>query len=261
MSDFLTGYKPDDAVQRVTDERAGLVVPPSLSAPIGNTITQNRDVFDPPRRAQMKSNYCVRFAMCRALEHAEVKGGLPYIPFSPLFLGWHDAMQGDQGLNTGTQIYLSAAAANRYGVCSEDGYPWQKSAADDYLVRMRQRPPDDMYPEAERHQVVNSYRINDGNVGTMLDVLRRGFGFVFGMPLFTSFYDTGDDGIVNNTSGRLEGWHAMYGLDADVVGGVQGVWVDNSWSEVFGKEGRVFLNVGEISRFKDIRVVTGVEQL
>lgn len=264
MPDLGTGYRPDDPAQRVTDTLAGLVLPPTLSVTPGQVTTDNRAKFNPPRRNQRRSNFCVRFAVCRALEHLEVRRGGKRVPFSPLFHSWNDAMQGDQGLNVGTQIYLSANAASIVGVCSEDRVPWE-IAPDDYLTRMKARPNAEAFREAERHQVLpgsGSLRIPNGDWAGMKATLERGIGFVFGMPLRTSAFkvmNPAKGGIIDNTSGMIEGYHAMYALDAKVVNGKQYVSIDGSWAE----QDELLVEVGRFGtdEFTDNRAFLDMEEI
>lgn len=254
-----TGYRPDTATQRSSESTGRLREVFSLNRVSGPITTKNADSFHPPRRNQKRSNFCVRFGMCRALEHAESRIGKPYVPYSPLFLGWHDAMQGDQGANVGTQIYLSAQAAHAVGVCSDDLHPWEIQPHD-YLSRMRTRPDSEMYAEAERHQVVESFRLTDGVLETMLSALEGGFGFVYGMPLRQSFFDStqGDGGVVNNSGGVIVGYHAMYAIDARVVNGKQFIVVDGSWGEK--EHYLVPAGVFGTAEFRDLRVVVRTEE-
>lgn len=260
---IFTGFRPDTDDQRRADFDNDRVawIRFGLDLRLGAAITtENSDSFHPPRRKQKRSNFCVRFAMCRALEHAESRIGKPYDAYSPLFLAWHDAMQGDQGENVGTQIYLSAQAAHAIGICSEDLYPFE-IMPEDYLARMRSRPNSETYVEAERHQIVESFRIADGNIAEMLGALGKGFGFVFGMPLRQSFFDStqGDGGVVDNSGGAILGYHAMYGIDARVVNGKQFIVVDGSW----GEAAHYLIPAGAFgtNEFRDLRVVVRAEEL
>lgn len=262
MLDLGTGYRPDGHEQRDLDERRGLIVPPELSAAPGLVTTDNRKVFSPPRRNQKKSNYCVRFSTCRGLEHLLVRAGRPALQFSPLFQGWNDAMPGDQGENVGTQVYLAAAAANKIGVCSESLYPFELAVAGDYLTRMKVRPGAEAFREAERHQVVESRRLPDGDWPAMLGMLQRGIGIVFGMPLRTSFFTStngGQGGVVDNSTGKVEGWHAMYVIDAEEFQGKQYVVVDGSWAEP--KPYLIPVGAFGTNEFRDLRVFIDIEEL
>lgn len=260
IGDFGTGYRPDDDAHRVTDEHAGKML---TIAPVsaGTFETDNRALFNPPRRNQKKSNFCVRFAMDRALRHLAARKKQKDIPFSPLFMAWNDAMPGDQGYNVGTQIYLSAQAATKYGVCSDDAYPFEISP-DDYLTRMKWRPNGEAYREAERHQMTESLRIENGDWLMMAATLQRGIGFVFGMPIRESalkVMNPAKGGIIDNSGGKIIAYHAMYVIDAKIVGGQQHVEIDGSWAE----ENPLLLPVGKFGtdEFTDIRVVVDQEEV
>lgn len=253
----MLGYRPDSIAQRAADYAAGNVYE-SRRYSAGLVRTENRDKFDVPVRDQMQSNFCVRFAVARAMEYCEVVAGRDWAPFSPLFHAWNDAMSGDQGLNVGTQIYLSAEAAQVIGLCSEDREPWELSQPHDYLQRMKVRPSPAAYAEAGRHQVVKHSRVRDGDVAAVLDSLQRGNVLVLGVPVREGFWKTRADGIISNV-GAITGWHAMLCRDAVVIGGAQFVEFDNSWSARFGDQGRVRMTVTQLAEFRDGRVFAAVE--
>ena len=252
------GYIPDDDSQRWMDRVSGRMYSPVLAAPSAPVQTDDPPVI--PIRDQGSSNFCVRFAMCRALEHAEALATGSWLGhFSPLFHAWNDAMPGDQGLNEGTQIYLSAQAASRYGICSELAHPWERSRPDDYMTRMRSRAPDHCYREAARHQVIDDYRIMDGDVTGVLGAILDGFAGVYGTPVGETF-STNDDGILINV-GAIRGWHAMTARQLIVLANTQYVKCDNSWSEAWGHQGSCLVSLSEIARWRDIRVVRKAEVL
>lgn len=252
------GFRPDSDAHRVTDELAGRTLPASFSAASG-VVTHNRDLWAPPVRNQRKSNFCVRFAGCDALDFLRVKAGKPSAPFSPLFASWNDAMPGERGQNVGTMIYLFAQAAKTIGVCSEDAYPWELTA-DDYLTRMKVRPPEFAYTEAERHQATGSYRLLDGDPGQILASLQKGLVVQIGFPVDKGFEDTGADGMAPPfVPADLLGWHSTLVVDADMIDGTQYFWVRNSWGPTWGKGGNYLVRATEATRWRDGRVYTDTE--
>lgn len=226
-------------------------------------VTHNRDAFMPRIKDQRRSNGCVGFSGATALEQAEFRATNRKPPeYSPLF-GWYNArdVEGSAGMNVGCTIRDYAEQAKRKGVCSEDRLPFAESTSDDYLVRLANRPSALAYEEAERHQVLETYVWADADVTAAYDALSRGYGFQTAFPVFASFFDTPASGIVAPWSGPLAGWHAVYIIDADVVNGVAGFWVINSWGIHFGKGGLFFISLDQYKRHQDNRVYSKLEVL
>lgn len=226
-------------------------------------VSKNRDRFLPETKDQRRSNACVGFSGALALEALEfaVTGKVPP-KYSPMF-GWYNARAaiGQQGVNSGCTIRDYAECAKRYGVCSEDREPFNLEKLDDYLVRLSHRPSAASYEEAERHQILESYALPDGDLEAAGDALVRGYGFQTAFPVYDSFFDTPATGIVPKWLGNLSGWHAVYAIDIDRVDGVWGLWMVNSWGKDFGKGGQFFISQEMYARFQDSRVYSKVEVL
>lgn len=226
-----TGWRPDDPLTRYLDSvMPGAVMKPPVGA-LGAVETDNAAKFLPRFKDQKRSQFCVRFAVTTLIEHLESRLGLPYVAKSPLMLAWTSAAPGDQGRNVGTYVALGVQAAATYGVCSDDHYPFERQPGD-YLIRLKLRPDDETFRIAERHQVTKSQRIPDGDWPTMAGSLQRGISFAFGTPLRSSalaLMNTDKGGVVDNSSGAIEGYHSMVALDGVVVGGKQYVRLIDSW--------------------------------
>lgn len=250
------GYIPDSTEQRAADIITHKVF--GVTAPGDPSETNWKEVAPIPIRDQGTSNFCVRFAMTRALEHLEwVTTGEDRGHFSPLFLAWFDAMPGWQGRNEGTQIYRSAEALRMYGVCGEAAYSWERDRPGDYLRRMGVAPHARPRAEALRHQSMKDYRISDGDVDAVFAAIERGHAVVFGCPVGSTF-KTDADGVLLN-SGALRGYHAMTARDIKMVRGEPMADTDNSWGRGWGEKGTCLIPPSEIRKWQDIRVVTGLE--
>lgn len=261
---YTRGLIPDD---RLEIHRAGVsdpVVVPRFggSADIGPTGSVETVVDSQlaihPVRDQGLTQGCTRHAITGGLERWEAKElGRPVSYQSPPFLIYVDDPP-NRGRNLGQAIFVSAAAAARYGVCSDAMFP---------LVVKGQRPEDrinivpdrEAFIEAERHQVTGHYRIEDGDVAGVHNGLVRGHDVVFGLLLREGFYSrTGVDGIVKNT-GDPVGWHAMLCVGFVSIQGTLYAAVRNSYGTDFGYHGYVYLTLAEMERARDLRVFTNLE--
>lgn len=211
-----------------------------------------------PVRDQQQTNYCTRYAVCGALELWEAREmGQRVSYLSPHFLAWVDDPS-YRGRNLGQAIYISADAARRYGVCSDMEFP-SATLTERPQDRVSTAPDRTAYTEAERHQVLQSYRIEDGDLPAVYAALVQGHSVVFGMYLREGFYTrTGVDGIVKNT-GNGVGWHAMLCVALVTVGGVLYALTRNSYGTDFGHHGYVLIPMDEMEKARDLRVFTNLE--
>lgn len=256
--DFGRGYRPDGVAQRVLD----VSVPTSFSASTPHDADLIAALGVPyPVKNQKKSNFCVRFARASACEIVAVlHGQAPLVSLSPLMAAWDDAMPGDQGRNVGTQIYLSAEAARTIGTCLEATYPFELTTNDDYLTRMKVRPPEYAYVEAERHQAVKSYRLPDGDFTAIIAALDNDCPVQIGTPIRPNFWNgLNADGVIDNKGTPIDGYHSMLVVGMKQIGSKWYFKLLNSWGVQPGDQGYVWWPLDQVSEWTDGRCYTEVE--
>lgn len=255
-----TGMILDRIDDRQAESLSGHVVAPRFGSFSASPITATMDLVDLdeeaaawPAHDQGMTNYCTRYALCDAMSRLDPDW--PRMAFSPHFLAWVDAPT-ERGRNLGQSIFVSAAAAEKHGVCTSMAFPPAVfgEAPED---RVAITPPSHAFEEAARHQVVSHYRILDGDVGTCHEALTRGLSVVFGLLLREGFRRP-VLGVVDNR-GREIGWHAMLlrgfvAIGADIYGVVR-----NSWGSNWGRNGYCLLSLGELRLARDLRVIVETE--
>lgn len=242
----------------------------AYAAPAGPTVTRNRDVWAPKAWDQKRSNQCVGFSGARAQSMA-LAAALSKDPgarldpndvteYSPTFGWWNAKDAGDKPYNVGVTITSYVRAAKSYGQAMREIAPFEVSK-DDYVTRYGVRPSAAAYENASRHQLLDSLRVDDGDVAGILAAIDAGYPAQFGYPIFESFEDTGSDGIVKPHAGKFRGWHAMVFWDLDVINGKQYAVALNSWGAGFGKSGWLHFDVDALARTSDVWVYTQQEMV
>lgn len=247
---YGTGWIPDAPEKDSKDWTI-----PSLPRPSGTVVTRNRDVFSPPARNQKRSNECTNFSLALAMQHAHQRQEGRSFPFSAQFNAWCSRTQEERETNTGVMIRTACDAVRRYGICSEDQHPFEASGAD-YLTRLATTPPDDAFSEARNHQSLKHYRVADGDIGGIEAAMAAGYGVIIGIPLYANFHNPPSTGVIPLPAGGITGYHAMYALDVDVIGGEQVYLTLNHWSPQWGALGRCWLRRRHLEEARDLWVIT-----
>lgn len=253
------GMIPDALEEVERDHRFGLVVAPRFGSPSAAAIEPTMTLDDVDAEAdswpcldQGLTLYCTRYAICSAMTLLDEQ----HIEFSPHYLAWMDAPT-ERAQNLGQAIVTSAHAAARYGVCSWMAHP-SETLGQRPEHRVGTMPQPHAHAEAERHQVLAHYRIEDGDVATCYEAVQRGESVVFGVYLRAGFYAVGESGLVRN-EGTGAGWHAMLLRGFTTIAGqVVGV-VRNSYGGAFGRRGYVLLTLDEMAKARDLRVLRSAE--
>ena len=234
-----------------------------------SAVSKNRDVYLAVTRDQEQCNGCVGFSARLAQQIAEAMArkadgmdprDTPEL--SPFFAWYNSRGDADKTLNVGAQIREADTMAKRYGVCLDGAWPFEEVEGD-YKRRLAIKPPAAAYEQAARHQLLDAYRIPDGDVGGIQASLLAGHPVQFGFPVYDSFFDTPTDtGLVRYPwAGPFAGLHAVTAQDCDVVMAKDGAWIQNSWSNHFGKMGWCFFPVAALATAKDIWAYTQSERL
>lgn len=243
--------KADFRVKMSREEMDAITLPSSVQLPA------------PPILDQKTTNSCTGFAtsslyryMLRAL------GKLDFQP-SPLFnywfgrhvprLGWEEEDEGAMPRDV-----MQSMISN--GVIREEFWPFSE---DPEIVN--RRPPQTLLAAAKNNRVVEGKYVRmlaDDNLFHLKYSLAQRLPFLVGIDVYSSFFDTGDDGMapMPQTNQTFEGGHLLYcvGFDDDF----QRFKCPNSWGLDWGDAGFAWIpyayiaNAGLAGDFWRIEAIT-----
>lgn len=160
---------------------------------------------------QGNSNACTSFAANLLVAVAREKAGIPYTEpsFAATWYWTKLALFGPAVAkqNVGASIREAVLSTRREGIAPSSLFPFAN-----YLNR---EPGPEVATEAEKHQSLYFFRVDDYEKGIDVDFLYRclaeGWPVSISLPLYDSFEPEYGTGLVPypNTNDRLEGWHTM----------------------------------------------------
>ena len=160
----------------------------------------------------------------------------------------------DKSEDTGASIRDAFKAMNKYGICSENLWPYNTNW-------FANKPSERCYTEALDHQTIRYEKITPVVKTSIQEALFNGHPINCGIPVYESFEsdEVARTGIVpmpNKCKEQLLGYHAICMLDYDK----DGVWCLNSWGKYCGKGGTFHLNWEFVLKYaSDIWVLYTVE--
>lgn len=182
---------------------------------------------------------CTAQALVGALEVIERLSGKKVEDLSRLFLYYNERMiEGTVGFDSGAQLRTGIKALTKYGVCEEALWGYTPSA---FTVR----PSAVAYKAAQDHQILQYHRLHTLN--DMLECLSRGFPFVCGFSVYSSFMDLKAPWIVTLPTGAEsnEGGHAILIVGFDLR---RGLFIcRNSWGSDWADRGYFYMPLEYLS--------------
>jgi C1A family cysteine protease len=187
-----------------------------------------KDVYD---QGQLGS--CTANAIGAAFEFGLLKQKAQDFMPSRLFIYYNErVMEGTVDTDSGAMIRDGIKSVSKQGVCHEDDWKYD-------ISQFAQKPPENCYTEAEKHQV-SSYQRVTRVLNQMKGCLAHGYPFVFGFSVYESFESdavarTGVVPMPDIAREQLLGGHAVLAVGYDDAD--QRFLVRNSWGEGWGDGG------------------------
>lgn len=161
---------------------------------------------------------------------------------SRLFSYYIARADNEKGNDSGAMIRDSFKAINKYGLCSEQLWPY-------ITTRFADKPPDIAFKEAQDHQSIRYERIYPPSEDYIKDALYHHYCVVFGIVLHNSFMsdEVARTGIVPDPKcwDTEVGGHCLVCFDYTE----EGVWVLNSWGKSWGIAGICFITWKNLLKF------------
>jgi C1A family cysteine protease len=200
--------------------------------------------FCPKVRSQGPIGSCTAFGTTQLFDFVRRKNNLVgWLP-SPLFTYYStrklNNLENEDG---GASMRDALKSTAKDGVAMERYWPYIPS-------KFNENPPEDVWINAEKHQTLEYFRVNDFDKSAFLGCLNDGYPFVFGMHLYTSFnsFQTVLGGMVSMPDTEKEkiiGGHCMMAVGWKKMeqGGVEKEFliVQNSWGENWGDGGFCYI--------------------
>ena len=163
-----------------------------------------------------------------------MKHSKKHVDVSRLFIYYNgrceDGLQEYNMKDEGTQIRSAIRALAKYGCCKEKSFPY-------YAPYANQKPPSQCYLEASNYRIKTAMEIR-ADLSEMKACLAEGYPFAFGLRLFQSFAQAGNNGgRVPMPQPQFEppaaqhSWHAM--LAVGYSDPSQCFIIRNSWGEAW----------------------------
>jgi C1A family cysteine protease len=189
----------------------------------------------PPVYDQGSLGSCTANALAAAFQFEQRKQGiLEFIP-SRLFIYYNERVALNTVLSdSGAFIRDGIKTLNTDGVCMESDWPY-------IIPKFTKKPPDDLYQEALKNQVLQYLRLNNERLLLLKSCLAEGYPFVFGFTVFESFWGIGKNGIIPipKEEERRIGGHAVMAVGYNEAN--QHIIIRNSWGTSWGKKGYGFM--------------------
>lgn len=215
----------------------------------------------PPIVDQKTSNSCVGNSCASLFRYSLKRLGYPEFQPSRLFIYWfarHVPRLGWENEDEGAMPRDAMQSMISNGVIPEEDWPFD-------LSKVNERPPQTLLAKAKAKRIVEGRYVrmlaNDDLYHLKFSISQH-LPFLIGVDVYSSFYDTGSDGMVPmpQTSETYEGGHAMF------VNGysnsLRRFRAVNSWGTDWGQNGTCWLpyeyitNAGLAGDFWRIEAIT-----
>jgi C1A family cysteine protease len=201
----------------------------------------------PNVRDQLHIGSCTAFASTSLFNFVRKKNNLTNWVPSPLFTYYATRLADKtETEDSGASVRDALKSTVRDGVAMERVWP--------YIVdRFTERPPDVVWEDAEKHQTLEYLKLDDFDKNVYLNCLNDGYPFVFGLNLYSSFFDpifTMLGGFMQDPdrdNEKLIGGHCMM-----AVGYIKNyndkeyLIVQNSWGNGWGDKGYCYIPLSYI---------------
>jgi len=207
---------------------------PESTALASSTIVDLRSLC-PPIYDQGDLGSCVSNGTGSAIQFYQNKTNSvhKFMP-SRLFMYYNTrVIENSVSEDNGTTIRDCLISVNKTGVCPETLWPYT-------ISQFAIKPPTIAYTSASAH-LVKTYTRIILDLNQMKQCLIDGYPFIFGIELYSSFYDVGSNGLVStpSTSDELLGGHCMACVGFDDSKSV--FIVRNSWGTSWGDAGYCYI--------------------
>lgn len=198
---------------------------------------------------QATLNDCVAFATVRNLEFlelqelrakttgAEVFDPNTFTPISELFVYWNArGIDGDQNKDQGTENKSAIMAIRNSGICRKALWP---NDVHQVLVK----PSQACFDEAQSHQALFAYQLDNSKIVQMKQTLALGFPFIYGISVYDSFMtkEVEESGVIPMPGKKeaMQGGHSMccVGYSDEQ----QAFIAANSWGTDWGIQGCCYI--------------------
>lgn len=215
----------------------------------------------PPILNQGRTNSCVAHGSASLFRYTLKRQGLPDFAPSRSFIYWftrHVPRLGWETVDEGAMPRDAMQTMISNGVVSEDDWPF-----DPDLINVR--PPQELLTKAKSHRIIEGRYVRmkaDDDLYHLKYSLAQRLPFLIGIDVYSSFFDTGSDGMVPmpKTSETYEGGHLMW--CNGFFDSIRRVKCPNSWGTGEGDRGHFYLpyeyvaNRGLASDFWRIEAIT-----
>lgn len=195
-----------------------------------------------PARSQGYIGSCTAFAATALFDFIRRKSSaINWMP-SPLFTYYATRLAANlENQNSGATVKEALKSTVRDGVCMERLWPYEQG-------KYRERPPEEAWADAEKHQALEYLWISDFDKNIWLNCLNDGYPFMFGMYLYNSFFDP----LISLTGGFITdpdrdnekrvGGHCMLAVGyIKDYNGKEYVIAQNSWGAEWGDRGYCYI--------------------
>jgi C1A family cysteine protease len=200
-------------------------------APVDQTPSYDLRRFCSPVDDQGKYASCVLNAETSAMEFLILKSGMSLLELSRFFAYYNcRAYQGNVNADYGTSMRTGIQMLAQYGVCPELEWPYIDS-------NFSLKPTAKCYSDALPHKVTSYYRLSSVDTSQMLDCLSQGYPFVFGLTLYSGWWNVANTGVLNLP---VAGETRVGGHGVMAVGNIasqQRIIARNSYGPAWGKQG------------------------
>lgn len=242
--------KADFRVKMSKEEMSKVSLPPAI------------ELYNPPILDQKGTNSCTGFASASLYRYHLHQNFNEFQP-SPLFnywLGRHVPRLGWENEDEGAMPRDVMQSMISNGVIREEFWPFSENPE-----IVNRRPPQTLLAAAKSNRVIEGKYVRmlaNDNLFHLKHSLVQGLPFLVGVDVYSSFFDTGDDGLVPmpQTNQTFEGGHLLWanGFSDEL----QCFRCPNSWGTGWGKDGIAWIpypyiaNAGLAGDFWRIEAIT-----
>lgn len=230
---MTTKYK----YQRIKDSHDPRDFTYGATAPIELPLVVDMRAHCSPVEDQGELGSCTGNAIVGALEYLENVQNQSFINLSRLFVYYNErVIEGTVNQDAGAMIRDGIKAIARYGVCSEDVWPYN-------VATFTNRPSLEAYQSAEQHKAIEYRRVMQ-SADDIQHALAAGFPVVCGIILFSQFesdhvISTGMVSMPDMAREQNLGGHAVLCVGYNRT--TRQYIMRNSWGESFGDKGYFYL--------------------
>jgi len=240
----FTGFLPSPSIVKEEQKFSNFLQSGQASQVVGSSNTIDWRHFCSPVENQYNVGSCSANAVVSNLEFLEIKQGFNYTDLSRLFVYYNARLiTNTHHLDDGSNISANFEAIKKYGVCSENNYPYNVSL-------VNRRPSWSAYQEAFKHSITQSYRLSNSGQSRHDDILKclkSCHPVVFGMDVYESFRETKNIINIPQSNEKLLGGHAMLIVGVDL--NLKLYTIRNSWGADFGENGYCYASFDMIDKY------------